>query len=202
MSHPAAALCLHPNLAELILAEPGCAAMKDAPVTPTRSARSPLAAGASAAESALIGDHLWAIVPARKTRTRSPTAAHKIRPLSAFLMVSVVPAGLAGAAGQLVAAVRAIVGAVACGWLHAAVRPTAPASIVPRSIAALRILTSGSRRTRHGCLPRHFDALAQASVPGLYSAALGLSSPARAIGEPSGSWHHRPMFTPSNVHAQ
>jgi hypothetical protein len=94
----------------------------------------------------LIGDHLWAIVPVRKTRTRSPTATHKIRPLSAFLMISVVPVGLAGAAWQLVAAVRAIAGAVTCGWPHAAVRPAAPASIVPRSIAALRMLTSGSRR--------------------------------------------------------
>jgi hypothetical protein len=120
--------------------------MNDAPVTPTRSASSPLAAGVSAAESASIGDHLRAIVPVRNTRTRSPTVAHKIRPLSAFLMVSVAPSGLAGLAGQPVAGVRAVVGAFGCTGPHAAVRLAAAASAVPRSIAALRMLTSYSRR--------------------------------------------------------
>jgi hypothetical protein len=66
--------------------------------------------------------------------------------LSAFLMVSVAPAGLAGLVGQPVAGVRAVVGAVGCAWPHATVRLAAAASAVPRSIAALRILTSDSRR--------------------------------------------------------
>jgi hypothetical protein len=48
--------------------------------------------------------------------------------------------------GQLVAGVRADVGAVGCAWPHAAVRLANAASAVPESIAALRILTSDSRR--------------------------------------------------------
>src|SRR5262249_44821582 len=119
--------------------------MNDAPVTPTRSASSPLAAGVGGAEPRPVGRPLQGIPPVRNTRTRSPTVAHEIRPLSAFFMVKVVPAELACLAGQLLAGVRAVVGAGGCAWPHAAVRLATAASAVPRSIAALRTLTSDSR---------------------------------------------------------
>src|SRR5215472_5756398 len=80
------------GLDEVMIAAPGWTAMKDAPVTPIAAVSSPLACGASAPELAWTGAHLLPGVAAfRATITAVPRVTQNDLPLSAAVMVSLLP---------------------------------------------------------------------------------------------------------------
>jgi hypothetical protein len=88
------------GLAEVICAMPGRAAMKAAPVTPSRSIRWPFAVGFRSLESEWMGAHMWAGEPLRYTITCWPTRTQNVVRLSRLPRVSGLPGGTAFAPPQ------------------------------------------------------------------------------------------------------